>query len=51
MRPDKNFRMSKPLKRRLALAKYPSKEIKDAWKKAMIGSELTAKTGEKFMFK
>ena len=51
MRPDKNYKMSKPLKRRLALAKFPSKEIKDAWKKAMIGSELAGKSAERFTFK
>ena len=51
MKSDKNYRMSKPLKRRLALAKYPSKGVEDAWKRAMIGSELTAKVNEKFTFK
>ena len=51
MKADKNYRMSKSLKRRLALAKYPNKNVLDAWKRAMIGSEMTAKTSERFMFK
>ncbi len=49
MKPDKNYKMSKTLKRRLALAKFPSKEVRDAWKRAMIGAELTEKTSEKFV--
>ena len=51
MKADKNYKMSKTLKRRLALAKYPSKTIRDAWKRAMIGSELAEKSAERFMFK
>ena len=50
MRPDKNYKMSKPLKRRLALAKFPSKQIRDAWKKSMIDAELNEKSTERFVF-
>lgn len=50
-KPDKNYKMSKPLKRRLALAKFTSKEQRNAWKKAMIGAELNAKNTERFIIK
>jgi hypothetical protein len=49
LKPDKNYKMSKTLKRRLALAKFPSKQHKDAWKRAMIVAELEYKTTEKFV--
>ncbi len=46
MKTDKNYKMSKPLKRRLALAKYPSEQVRNAWKKAMIGAEVTQRNSE-----
>ena len=49
LKPDKNYKMSKTLKRRLALAKLPSKQQRDAWKKSMIGAELIAKTSDRFV--
>ena len=42
MKADKNYRMSKSLKRSLALSTFKSKEQRDAWKRAMIGAEVVA---------
>jgi hypothetical protein len=42
MKADKNYRMSKTLKRSLALSTFKSKEQRDAWKRAMIGAEVVA---------
>ena len=43
---DKNYRMPKTIKRRLALAKYPNKDVRNAWKKAMIDADIIWKTTE-----
>ena len=49
LKPDKNYKMSKTLKRRLALAKFPSKQHRDEWKRIMIRAELAAANAEKFV--
>lgn len=43
MRPTSTYKMSKSLKRSLALGKFKSPEQRHAWKHAMIGAELAAK--------
>jgi hypothetical protein len=48
---DKNYRMPKPIKRRLALGRFPSKQVRDSWKKAMIDSDITGKNSEFAVFK
>ena len=47
VKPTSNYRMSKPLKRRLALATFKDAHQKGAWKKAMIAVELHAKSVER----
>lgn len=42
MRPDKNFRLSKETKRVLALADFPSKETRNAYKEQMIAAQMIA---------
>lgn len=42
MKSNQNYRMSKPLKRVLALTKFKSKAHKASFKAAMINAELTA---------
>ena len=43
---DKNYRMPKTIKRPLALGRFPSKQVRDSWKKAMIEADVTWKTTE-----
>ena len=40
MKPTKNYKMSKPLKTSLALARFQDPHKKGAWKRAMIDAEL-----------
>ena len=47
MKTNSNYRISKSLKRRLALAKYPSKVVRNAWKRAMISAEVHAGSVER----
>ncbi len=42
MKPGPNYRMSKPLKTSLALARFQDPHLKGAWKRAMIDAELCA---------
>ena len=41
------YKMSKPLKRRLALARFKDAHQKGAWKRAMMMTEIHAKSVEK----
>ena len=47
VKPTSNYKMSKPLKRRLALATFKDAHQKGAWKKAMMMTEIHAKSVER----
>ena len=47
VKPTSTYKMSKPLKRRLALTKFKDAHHKGAWKKAMMAVELHAKSVER----
>lgn len=40
LKPDKNFRMNKQVKRMLALGGFKSSQERNSWKKCMISSQL-----------
>ena len=42
LKPGPNYRMSAQTKRTLALGKFRNAEDRNAWKRAMIGAELSA---------
>jgi hypothetical protein len=42
LKPNANYKMSKPLKTSLALSKFSSAQQRHDWKRAMIGAELAA---------
>jgi hypothetical protein len=42
MKPTSSYKMTKSTKRSLALGKFSSEEQRSAWKRAMIGAELSA---------
>jgi hypothetical protein len=41
MKPTSNYKMSKTLKRSLALGRFSSEQQRGDWKRAMISAELT----------
>ena len=47
MKPTSTYKMSKPLKARLALAKFKDAHQKGAWKKAMMMAEIHARSVER----
>lgn len=47
---DKNYRMSKPLKRMLALGFFKTKKDRNSWKNFAIDAEVQAKSQERAVF-
>lgn len=47
---DKNYRMSKPLKRMLALGRFNGAHDRGAWKKFAIAAEVHANSCEKAVY-
>lgn len=47
---DKNYRMSKPLKRLVSLMKFKDIHARNAWKRMCIVAEVAAKHSEKAVY-
>jgi len=47
VKPTSTYKMSKPLKARLALAKFKDAHQKGAWKRAMMMAEIHARSVER----
>ena len=48
--PGKNYRMSKPLKRMLALGFFKTKEERNSWKKMCISAEVYADSVDRAVY-